>query len=346
MLKIQSNYSLKNNTTFGVDIACNWFAEPKNLAEIEFVTHHAKEQAWTTAVIGEGSNLLFIHPFKGLIIHPIIKGIEKVDESDSEVLLRVGAGENWDDFVAYCVNNNWYGTENLSLIPGSVGAAPVQNIGAYGVEARDIIEYVEAFDTAEMKLEVFSNTSCQFAYRDSIFKHAQKDRYIVAHVVFRLKKTGALILHYGNVKEKFLKEEDQNLLGLRKTIISIRESKLPDPEYYGNAGSYFKNPIIDNELFLLLKSKYGVMPAYPSGKGNFKIPAAWLIENAEWKGVREGDVGTWPQQPLVIVNYGNASGEEIFLFSEKIRESVKEKFGVALEHEVTIISPSPRLLVS
>ena len=337
MLKIHTNYSLKNNTTFGVDIACSWFSEPENITELKYIIKYAKERSWKSIVIGEGSNLLFTNHYEGLIIHPLIKGIEIVDESDSEILLRVGAGENWDEFVKFCVQNDWFGAENLSMIPGSVGAAAVQNIGAYGVEAKDIIEYVEVVDKKEMKIAVLSNSACEFAYRDSIFKHVRIGRYIITHTVFKLSKNKNLTLNYGNVKEEFLKSPEQNLISLRNTIISIRESKLPDPELYGNAGSYFKNPVIKEEKYQLLKTTNKSIPSYPASPGKVKIPAAWLIDNAGWKGIREEDVGTWPKQALVIVNYGKATGKEIFAFSESIRKSVEEKFGIDLEREVTVI---------
>jgi UDP-N-acetylmuramate dehydrogenase len=337
MLKIHNNYSLKNNTTFGVDIACDYFAEPQSQEDLEYIISHAKKHDWETCVIGEGSNLLFIKNYEGLIIHPLLMGIEKVDESDSEVLVSVGSGENWDSFVAFCVDNNWFGAENLSLIPGSVGASAVQNIGAYGAEAKDIIEYVEYFDRDEMITKIFANLECEFAYRDSIFKHGRKDQYIITKVVFRLRKNGELKLNYGNVREEFLKSPNQDLRALRSTIVSIRESKLPDPKAHGNAGSYFKNPVISQEKFEKLQKIYSSAPNYPAGSSKVKIPAAWLIEQAEWKGVKDKNVGSWPLQPLVIVNYGKATGKEIYDFSEQIRLSIKEKFDIDLEREVTII---------
>ncbi|MCF8347040.1 MAG: UDP-N-acetylmuramate dehydrogenase, partial [Bacteroidales bacterium] len=289
---------------------------------------------------GEGSNLLFTAAYDGLVIHPVIAGIGVVDESGSEVLVRAGAGVNWDRFVQYCVSHHLYGTENLSLIPGSVGAAPVQNIGAYGVEARDIIEYVEVFDIQEMKPVILSNAACEFGYRDSIFKH-NSERYIVTYVVFRLQKEGKMNLEYGNVKEEFLRREEQNLQTLRETIISIREEKLPDPSVTGNAGSFFKNPVIRLEEFKEIQKVYQDVPGYTSSPEKVKVPAAWLIDHSGWKGVREENVGTWPAQPLVIVNYGGAGGEDIFAFSEKIRAAVYNKFRIRLEREVTVVGPVP-----
>ena len=338
MLKVHENYSLKKNTTFGVDIVTSWYVEPTSAKALLFAIEHARQKEWKYYITGEGSNLLFTDNYKGLIIHPLIKGVSVVDESASEILVKAGAGENWDQFVAYCVEHNWYGAENLSLIPGSVGAAPVQNIGAYGVEAKDIITYVEVVNTRNMQQEVLSNAACEFGYRDSFFKHGDPGRYIVTAVLFTLKKNAGLMLEYGNVKEVFMQCETQDLTNLRETIIGIRSSKLPDPAETGNAGSFFKNPVVTSGTFEALKSHYKKIPNYPAGAGRVKVPAAWLIETAGWKGVREGDVGTWPQQPLVIVNYGNATGRQIFDFSEKISTSVLEKFGIRLEREVTVIS--------
>lgn len=338
MLKIHDNHSLKDNTTFGVDIAAAWYTEPATAEALVFAITHARERNWKYYITGEGSNLLFTGDFEGLIIHPLVKGITVVDDSASEVLVKVGAGENWDRFVAHCVEQQWYGTENLSLIPGSVGAAPVQNIGAYGVEAKDIIAWVEVINTQNMQPEVISNAACGFGYRDSIFKHGEPGKYIVTGVVFSLKKNAPLLLDYGNVKELFIRRGTQDLHNLRETIIAIRNSKLPDPCETGNAGSFFKNPVIAADEFEILRSRYAAVPNYPTGTGRVKIPAAWLIETAGWKGKREGDVGTWPKQPLVIVNYGNATGQQIFDFSEKIRLDVLEQFGIALDREVTVIN--------
>lgn len=337
MLEIQENYSLINNNTFGVDIACSRFAQPKSIEELTFVINYGIERSLKTLVIGEGSNLLFRAFFDGLVIHPRIKGIEQLDESETEILIRVGAGENWDNFVEGCVDRNWYGTENLSLIPGSVGATAVQNIGAYGVEAKDIIEYVEVIDISTMKPKILSSAACEFGYRDSVFKHGPTDRYIVTHVIFRLLKNGILNLNYGNVKEEFMKSSGKSLTDLRNTIISIRRSKLPDYQKYGNAGSYFKNPVLSMDHLHILQESFENIPNFPAGSSKVKIPAAWLIEHAGYKGIREGDTGTWPDQPLVIVNYGHATGDEIFNFSEKIRQSIIDKFDIQLEREVSVV---------
>jgi len=338
MLKIHQRYSLKYNHTFGTDIVSDYFSEPASSEELRYVVSHAANKGWNSLVIGDGSNLLFTKPFHGIIIHPVISGINKVDESGSEVLIRAGAGINWDQFIIHCIRNNWHGTENLSLIPGSVGAAPVQNIGAYGVEAKDIIEYVTALDTNTAELKTFSNSACEFGYRDSIFKHGEPNRYIIDSVVFRLKQEFQPVLDYGTIKQEFLEKKHHDAMALRETVISIRQKKLPDPAKVGNAGSFFKNPVISSDKFNQLEKDQADIPHYPAEKGKIKIPAAWLIEKAGWKGTRENEVGTWPLQPLVIVNYGKATGQEIFDFSEKIRNSIKEKFGITLEHEVTLVS--------
>ncbi len=337
MRQVHTNHSLLAHNTFHIESSAGYFSEPSSIDELKYLMEYAHQRELEQLVIGEGSNMLFRNNFEGLVIHPLMSGIHKTDESDSEILVRVGTAENWDNFVSFCVDHSWYGPENLSLIPGSVGSAPVQNIGAYGVEAKDLIEYVEAYDKQSGELVSFSNQACEFAYRNSIFKHGQINRYIISHVVFRLSKKSELNLEYGNVKEYFEKQAEQNLSTLRDTIIKIREQKLPNPDEYGNAGSFFKNPVIQRSLFEDLLKRNSTIPHYSSGSNHVKIPAAWLIDQCGWKGSREGDVGCWPNQPLVIVNYGQASGDDIYRFSEKIKKSVKEKFGIELEREVKVI---------
>lgn len=337
MRKVHTDYHLYSHNTFQIESKAGYFSEPEDIGELQALVVYAEQHDLPVLVIGEGSNLLFRNDFKGLVIHPLMKGIQKIDESQSELLVRVGAGENWDNFVSYCVENTWYGPENLSLIPGSVGSAPVQNIGAYGREVKDLVEHVEVFDLQTGNITSLSSQACEFAYRDSIFKHGTPNKYIVTHVVFKLKKHSDLLLNYGNVKEQFDKKKSQNLSSLRDTIIEIRQQKLPDPEEYGNAGSFFKNPVISEALFGKISTEFENIPNYPATKGEVKIPAAWLIDQCGWKGKKEGDVGSWPTQPLVIVNYGKATGEEIYLFSEKIAASVKAKFNIDLEREVRVI---------
>jgi UDP-N-acetylmuramate dehydrogenase len=337
MRKVHKDYSLHAHNTFQVESNADYFSEPSDTDELKAIVEYAIERDLQVLVIGEGSNLLFRNNFKGLVVHPLLMGIEKIDESESELLVKVGAGENWDSFVSYCVENGWYGPENLSLIPGSVGSVPVQNIGAYGREAKDLIEYVEVFDMHSGEISILSNQACEFGYRDSLFKHGMPNRYIVTYVVFRLKTQADFLLNYGNVKEQFEKKETQNLSSLRDTIIEIRQQKLPDHKEYGNAGSFFKNPVIVEAQFEKINAEYVKAPNYPLANGSVKIPAAWLIDQCGWKGKKEGNVGSWPRQPLVLVNYGKATGEQIYQFSEKIASSVSDNFNITLEREVTLI---------
>jgi UDP-N-acetylmuramate dehydrogenase len=288
-------------------------------------------------VMGEGSNILFKGDFEGLILRPGIKGIELLEENDREVLVRVGAAENWDNWVSLSIRKGWFGLENLSLIPGSVGSAPIQNIGAYGVELKDCFESVDAWDLRQKKRIQLDGPGCRFGYRSSIFKFESRGRYIITHVVFRLQKQAQLQLNYGPVKERFAKAGGTTPQDLREVIKAIRRQKLPDPQKFGNAGSYFKNPLVDRTVFKCIRVDYPGVPNYPDAGNQVKIPAAWLIEQAGWKGKRIGNVGTWPSQPLVIVNYGNATGEEILDFSEKLRADVDKKFGICLEREVNVV---------
>ena len=337
MPTILPSFQLSDYNTFHVTALADYFTEPDSVEELTDALSYAAERELEIFILGEGSNLLFVNPYPGLIIHPVIKGMECIDESGSEVLVSAGAGENWDRFVAFCVERGWYGPENLSLIPGSVGAAPVQNIGAYGREVGELIDAVEVMDRESGKTVLLSPRECAFGYRDSIFKHAEETRYIVTRVIFKLMKKGSLLLDYGRVRSVFEQQSEQTLTSLRQTIIEIRQSKLPEYEENGNAGSFFKNPVIPEARFRSLQEDFPEVPGYQVDGKKRKVPAAWLIEQCGWKGFREGDVGTWPHQPLVIVNYGQATGKEIFIFSEKIRSAVFEKFGISLEREVTVI---------
>lgn len=338
MRQVHTDYSLQSYNTFQIESTAGYFSEPSNPEELSFLAGYADQRDLEILVIGEGSNLLFRKGFGGLVLHPLMDGINIIDESESELLVRVGAAVNWDNFVATCVENEWFGPENLSHIPGSVGSAPVQNVGAYGREAKDVIEYVEVFDMRSGEITILSNQECQFGYRDSIFKHGNANHFVVMYVVFKLQKKAELLLNYGNVKERFEYKETHKLSTLRETIIEIRNEKLPDPSAIGNAGSFFKNPVIDLSQFNNISNDFSQVPHYPSGNDSVKVPAAWLIDQCGWKGKKEGNVGCWPDQPLVIVNYGQATGEEIYQFSEKIAASVFDKFGISLEREVKVIS--------
>lgn len=289
-------------------------------------------------MLGGGSNILFVNDFEGLVIHLNIKGREIIEENDKEVLIRVGAGENWHETVMYAVDNGWGGIENLSLIPGSVGAAPIQNIGAYGVELEDVFESLEAIDLETGISKTFDKKSCKFGYRDSVFKNELKGKYIITEVTLRLQKDPDVNRTYGALSEH-LKEKgisDPDIKDISETVISIRQSKLPDPAKIGNTGSFFKNPVISEEAFRELQKEYPEIPNYPAGD-EIKIPAAWLIDQCGWKGKQIGDAGVHKAHALVIVNYGNANGGEIIELAEKIRHSVFKKFGVKLIPEVNIV---------
>jgi len=336
MSELFKNYSLKERNSFGLDVSSSYFFESENKEDLIHFFREQKDSQSVIMVLGEGSNTLFTKNFEGIIVHPALKGIKIISENEEQVIVRVQAGENWDEFVEYCVSNNWSGLENLSLIPGSVGSCPVQNIGAYGCEVKDSIISVEGFFTNSGEEKTFLNDECKFEYRNSIFKSQLKKTFLITAVNFELGKIHKFNLSYGPVEKEFRSKPIQDLRSLRQTIIEIRESKLPDPKKYGNAGSFFKNPVISKTDFAILIKKYADIPNYPAGAEEIKIPAAWLIEKSGWKGVREGDTGTFPSQPLVIVNYGNATGRAIIDFANKIALSVKDMFGVELEMEVNI----------
>ncbi len=323
--------------SFGLDISSRYFYEAQTTEELFSFIKESKLEYSSFLIYGEGSNILFTRDYNGLVIHTTIEGIELVEENDQEVKVKVCSGENWDEFVKYSVSMNWGGLENLSLIPGSVGACPVQNIGAYGVEVKDRIVKVEGIDIHEKSRKIIFNKDCRFEYRNSIFNHELKNRFIISSVTFRLDKNPRYQLGYELVEREFLKKPEQNLSSLRKTIIELRESKLPDPKKFGNAGSFFKNPVIKNSFFKELQQRYADIPSYPKSDGTLKIPAAWLIEKTGWKGKREGNVGCFPTQPLVIVNYGSATGVEILEFSIKIQNSVRDIFGIDLQREVNVV---------
>lgn len=336
MTGLLENYPLKELNTFGFDVKARYFIRFETPGEILTFLDSHQPGDYNYMILGEGSNMVFTADYDGLILQPAISGIDILNEDDLYVEVKAGAGENWDNFVSYCVQHGWSGLENLSLIPGMTGSAPVQNIGAYGVEVRDRIIWVEGVYLDEKKKDRIYAEDCRFGYRNSIFKQELKNRFLITHVCFRLDKHPRFELGYGILEQEFKKKKKHNTASLRETIIEIRSAKLPDPAQIGNAGSFFKNPVLPVKAFGLLQEKYPDLPSYPSGE-NIKIPAAWLIEKAGWKGVREKDTGTWPRQPLVIVNYGNATGREVFEFSEQIRLSVKKQFDIDLEREVNIV---------
>ncbi len=337
MIDIYHQHPLKDLNSFGLDCRAASFARPENLKALCEVLDNPDYKNMPLLVLGEGSNILFRNDFDGLVLQPGMEGIDVVKEDGNELVVKVGASENWDSWVTHSIEKGWFGLENLSLIPGSVGSAPVQNIGAYGIELKDRFEWLEAWDLQEKQLIQLDHQACRFGYRSSIFKGKAKGRYIITHVAFRLSTRPNLKLDYGNVQREFALAKGSTPLDLRKVIIAIRSSRLPDPKLHGNAGSFFKNPVVDRTIFSCIRVEYPDVPFYPDDGNQMKIPAAWLIEKSAWKGKRVGNVGTWPSQPLVIINYGGATGQEIYDFSEKILEDVERIFGITLEREINVI---------
>lgn len=321
-----------------MDVKAAVFIEYSSVDELKRVLQQENFSEGEWLHIGGGSNLLFTGNYAGMILHSVIKGYEVVEDTDEYVYVRAGAGEVWDDFVAYTVNEGWYGAENLSLIPGEVGASAVQNIGAYGMEAKDLIVKVEALEVATGKECTFTNADCRYAYRESIFKKEWKARYIITYVTYRLKKRPTFHLEYGNVKGELEKLGcEPTLRNVREVIIRIREAKLPDPKVQGNAGSFFMNPVIPRMQYESLLAKYPDMPHYKVDEEWVKVPAAWMIDRCGWKGKRMGNAGVHDKQALVLVNCGGATGQEIIALSQRIQQSVFETFGIAIVPEVNFI---------
>ncbi len=333
MIKTEYNYDLLGHNTFHLPAMCDLFIEYSSVADLQQVLKLEEVQQKPLYHIGGGSNLLFTSNFRGVVLHSAILGISIEKETDDAVYLRCGAGEVWDDFVACCVSQDLYGAENLSLIPGETGAAAVQNIGAYGVEIKDIIEAVETVEKESGKVVVFTNKDCLYGYRESVFKKELKDKYIVTHVLFRLSKVPSFKLDYGNISTEMAGKEI-TLRQVRETIIGIRKSKLPDPDEIGNAGSFFMNPFVDMSHFLKLKEQYPQIPHYPVSDKLVKIPAAWLIEQCGWKGKQQGQAAVHDRQCLVLVNKGGASASEIVELASQIMASVEVRFSVRLVPEV------------
>jgi len=338
MIRFAENYSLKAYNTFGLDAKARYFFEFTEAEDLPyFLASFSGWEKQPLLLLGGGSNLLFVSDFDGLVLHANVPGINKIREDRNNVWLEVGAGEDWDRFVAYCVANWYGGLENLSLIPGNVGSAPVQNIGAYGVEVGEFVDQVNGFDLKTFETCQIPASECKFGYRDSIFKHELKEQFVVTSVVFKLDKFIEYKLDYGDLRAEVEKRGGENIHFVRDAVIAIRESKLPDPNKMGNAGSFFKNPVVDEELANALKAEYPQMPVYAAGEGKSKLAAGWLIEQCGWKGFREGDAGVHEKQALVIVNYGTATGNEIYNLAMRIKESVFERFGIELEPEVNFI---------
>jgi UDP-N-acetylmuramate dehydrogenase len=338
-MTIQQNVSLKPYNTFGIDVKAHYFVEVSKKSELLEALHEKTFSMNKRMILGGGSNVLFTKDYDGVVIKVNLKGIKKTKENDDFVWVKAGAGESWHDLVLYSIENNWGGIENLSLIPGSVGAAPLQNIGAYGVELKDTLHEVKALNILANEIHVFDKNDCQFGYRDSIFKNAAKDKYVILSITLKLAKKPQFHTEYGAIQETLATNgiTEPTVKAISDAVISIRKSKLPNPAEIGNAGSFFKNPEIPISHFNQLKIAYHDIPSYPINAQTVKVPAGWLIEKAGWKGFREGDVGVHVKQALVLVNYGNGTGQQIKDLSEKIKKSIFEKFKIQLQTEVNII---------
>jgi UDP-N-acetylmuramate dehydrogenase len=338
-MDLQENISLRPYNTFGIDVRARYFASFESVVELEEVLNSKLKTQNSELILGGGSNILLVKDFDGVVLKNEMKGIEVVDEDEDYVYLKAGAGENWHQFVLYCVQHDYAGVENLSLIPGNVGASPMQNIGAYGVEIKDVFYELEAFHKADKIVKTFALKECDFGYRESVFKNKYKDQFVITSVTYRLNKKPSFNTSYGAIHQELEKMEvkELSIQAISQAVINIRTSKLPDPKQVGNAGSFFKNPIVPNDQFHQLNTAYPDMVAFPSGADHMKLAAGWLIEKCGWKGYRKGDAGCYPKQALVLVNYGTASGREIYDLSEEIIQSVQRTFGVNLEREVNII---------
>ena len=335
---IRENISLKPYHTFGMDVSAKYFASFTTEEDLLLLTEDKIQSIKNILPLGGGSNILFTKNFDGLVLKNDIRGIEVVREDSEYIYLKVGAGENWHQLVMYCVSHGWCGVENLALIPGNAGASPMQNIGAYGIEIKDVFHELEAFHLAEKRMGTFSLADCDFGYRESVFKKKYKNQFIITSVTYRLNKKPSFHIEYGAIKSELEKSGITELTpnAIAQAVIRIRESKLPDPAKIGNAGSFFKNPSITKQQFDILKTTFSGIVGYDLPDGKVKLAAGWLIEQCGWKGYRKGNAGCYDKQALVLVNYSNANGEEIFDLSEKIIETVKQKFNVELEREVNI----------
>ena len=341
-MQIDENFSLKAFNSFGVDASARYFgrfADTDQLEDLLSIVHRSPLKNQGLLVLGGGSNMLLTKDVDGWVVKNEVKGIEELHEDNEAVYVKAGAGENWHQFVLYCLSKGWAGLENLSLIPGNVGAAPMQNIGAYGVELRDVFWDLEAYHLQDQSIHTFTLDDCAFGYRDSVFKNKYKGQFVIMSVTFRLHKKPVFHTSYGAIREELdrMGIQELSIKAISQAVINIRQSKLPDPAKIGNAGSFFKNPVVTAEYFEKLKSEYPDIIGYSLPGQQVKLAAGWMIEKCGWKGYRKGDAGCHEKQALVLVNHGKASGAEILALSEEIIESVKFRFGVTLDREVNII---------
>lgn len=338
-MNIQQHISLKNYNTFGIDVTAKEFVAVTNMDELCILCAAFNLRDRKLLVLGGGSNVLLTQNFEGMVIKLNIKGITVVEENENHALVKAMAGEVWHDFVLHCVANNWGGLENLSLIPGCVGAAPMQNIGAYGVEVKDTMVSLEAVDIETGEVVIFNNADCEFGYRESVFKQALKGKYIIASVTFKLSKKHTINAGYGAITNELqlANISHPTIKDISNAVIAIRKSKLPNPAELGNAGSFFKNPEISDSQFETLKTQFPDITGYPTKAGFTKVAAGWLIEQCGWKGKVVGNTGSHKNQALVLVNYGNATGQEIWELAISIQQSVLQKFGITIMPEVNLI---------
>ena len=337
MFRFQENVSLKAYNTFGLDVKAHKFFAFRSVDDLRNALKSVGNVP--LLILGGGSNVLLTKDFEGIVFKNELRGIRVLKEDQEHLWVEVQAGENWHEFVLYCIENHWAGVENLSLIPGTVGAAPMQNIGAYGVEIKQVFESLQAMEISSGKLHTFDNQACEFGYRESIFKKSLKGKYVITSVVFRLNKTPVFNTSYGAIKDTLqeMGVDSLSIKAISDAVIKIRQSKLPDPKEIGNAGSFFKNPEVDKIDFEGLRAEFSGIPGYPLPDNKVKIPAAWLIEQSGWKGKTFGEIGVHKHQPLVLVNYGDGKGEAIRDLAFRVQASVSEKFGIVLTPEVNII---------
>lgn len=338
-MNIFENYPLRPLNTFHIEATARYFASASAVDDAREILSSERFKSLPRLILGGGSNILFTRDFNGIVIKNELKGIGLVHEDADHYYVKAGAGENWHLFVMHCIDHGYAGVENLSLIPGNVGAGPMQNIGAYGVELKDVFHELEALNIQTLDVETFSNAECRFGYRESIFKREAKDRYIITSVTFRLNKKPVFNTSYGAIEKELeaMNVQELSIRAISQAVINIRSSKLPDPAKIGNAGSFFKNPVVSVEKYESLRQQFPNIVAYPSSPAEVKLAAGWLIEQCGWKGQTYGDAGVHKLQALVLVNYGNAEGREIYNLSQRILDSVFEKFGVELEREVNIV---------
>lgn len=341
VMQIHENLSLKQYNTFGIDVKAKHFADFSSVLQLQEILMymHQLSPRINKLILGGGSNLLFTGDVNALVLKNEVAGIDVLKQDDEFVYVQVGAGINWHSFVLHCVQQGWGGVENLSLIPGNAGASPMQNIGAYGVEIKDVFEELEAYHLNDKSIVKFSAADCEFGYRESVFKRKYKDQFVIISVTYKLRKQPVFNTSYGAINQELEKMgvKELSVAAISQAVINIRSSKLPDPQVIGNAGSFFKNPSVSKEQYDQLKNEFPALVAYANVDGTVKLAAGWLIEQCGWKGYRKGDAGCHAKQALVLVNYGNAAGKEIYDLSEEIVQSVKQKFGVELEREVNII---------